>query len=233
MTTTTAADEHTNNSNNSNTTPAPPPRTIPHRRTRTAEQLASTAADIVIRSDKQQLRDCLEAFAFAHQLPDSDWAVHYQTYFARAGITSIQDLATATRDGTVNLDLDFLADVPPHDRLSEDLIAKLHHFLPGPVGIRCIRLAQRAAEKVETGEADAKYVHRPESGKKGDEQWQISNAGDKAWTLHVDCAGFVRSTLKHVLSHIVVTHKSEDDQDVLTDAMPVALSDVSSVIGLL
>lgn len=195
--------------------------------------MTSTTADnsVIRSSDRQQLRDCLEAFAFAHsdlaELPD-DWPAHYETYFARAGITSIQDLATATRDGTVNLDLDFLADVPPRDRLSDDLILKLHEFLPGPVGIRCFRLAQRAAEKVETGQADAKYVHRPESGAgRGDEHWNVSNKGGGSWTLHVDCAGFVRSTLKHVLSHIVVSHKSEDDQDVLTDAMPVALSDRS------
>ena len=181
------------------------PSSSPTTRLTTAEE-----QDAMPRTEKHQLRDCLEAFAFAHSL-EPEWPKRYITYFARAGITSMSDLATSVRDGTVNLDLDFLAEVPPNDRLSDDMILKLNEFLPGPVGIRCFRLAQRAAEKVETGEADAKYVHRPESGKKGDEQWVVRNDNPEGWTLHVDCAGFVRSTLKHVLSHIVTTHKSDDD----------------------
>lgn len=170
-------------------------------------------------SEEQQLADALAAFRYSLNL-DDDWDKNYLEHFASAGITSINDLASSARDGTINLDLDFLAEIAPHERLSEDLILRLRFFLPGPVGIRCFRLAQKAAEKVEFGTADAKYVHRPEDGNKGEEKWVIKNGGTD-WKLHVDCAGFVRSTVKHVLSHIVTTDNT------FTDTMPISLSDRS------
>ena len=39
-------------------------------------------------------------------------------------------------------------------------------------------------------------MHRPENGRLGDEQWHVPV--DDEWTLHVDCAGFVRNVLRHV-----------------------------------
>jgi hypothetical protein len=64
------------------------------------------------------------------------------------------------------------------------------------MGIRCFRLAQKAASKVKKGDANVKYVHRPMSGAEGEEIWDVP-ATDH-WTLHVDCAGFVRNTIQHV-----------------------------------
>jgi hypothetical protein len=61
-------------------------------------------------------------------------------------------------------------------------------FLPGPVGFRCFRLAQRGARKVKKGTADTEYVHQPENGKIGEEEWSLSN---DEWVMKVDCAGFV------------------------------------------
>lgn len=103
------------------------------------------------------------------------------------------DLATGCREETVNMDLEFIGVT---EKLSEKITKQLDIFLPGPKGHRCFRLAQRAAEKVKSGEADAKYVHRPEDGKKGEEIFNINHGGQ--WKLHVDCAGFVRSVLQHV-----------------------------------
>jgi hypothetical protein len=143
-------------------------------------------------SDELQLRYALRAFGYAFGFGAS-WATEYHLHLTDAGINSMSDLATGCREETVNMDLDFFG---VGEKLSPDTLNQLEIFLPGPMGYRCFRLAQRAAEKVKTGEADAKYVHRPEDGKKGKEMFHTP-AGDE-WTLHVDCAGFVRMVLKHV-----------------------------------
>lgn len=144
-------------------------------------------------TDEIQLGYALEAFAFGHNKPVG-WPTKKLLYFQSAGITSMSDLLTGCKDNTVNLDLELFG-IPPEERLSESTIQYLESFLPGPVGYRTFRLAQRAAEKVKRGSADTEYVHRPESGKTGREQFLMPVDDD--WTIHVDCAGFVRNCLKH------------------------------------
>jgi hypothetical protein len=155
-------------------------------------------------SGEVQLGYALEAFGYAHG-KGQGWATRYLIYLTKAGITSMPDLLTGCKEDTVNLDLDFLG-IPPEDRLEKQTTDLLVSFLPGPVGFRCFRLAQKASEKVKKGTADAKYVHRPESGRMGDEQWDLKG---EDWTLHVDCAGFVRSVLKHVTKDAFVVSLSD------------------------
>jgi hypothetical protein len=144
-------------------------------------------------STEKHLGHALEAFGFAHALAP-EWADRYHEYLTEAGIDSMNDLSTGCKEDTVNLDLDFIG-CPAEDRLDNQTLLLLYNFLPGPLGLRCFRLSQMAADRVEKGLADAKYVHRPESGLRGEERW---HAHGDAWKLHVDCAGFVRSVLKHV-----------------------------------
>mmetsp|Transcript_19232 Transcript_19232/g.31958 ORF Transcript_19232/g.31958 Transcript_19232/m.31958 type:complete len:450 (+) Transcript_19232:204-1553(+) len=144
-------------------------------------------------SEEVQLGCALQAFGYAFNLGPF-WGCQHLVYLTKAGITSMSNLATGCNDETLNMDLDFIG-LPRENHLGEETLKRLKIFLPGAVGFRCFRLAQRAAEKVELGTADAKYVHRPESGKAGNETWDTS--GDD-WTLHVDCAGLVRSVLEHV-----------------------------------
>ena len=143
-------------------------------------------------SDEVQLGFALQAFGFASGLGPF-WASQYHLYLTKAGIGSMADLATGCREDTVNMDLEFIGVT---EKISEGILKQLEIFLPGPKGFRCFRLAQRAAQKVKAGEAETKYSHRPENGKQGKEVFKISPNGD--WKLHVDCAGFVRSVLKHV-----------------------------------
>ena len=145
-------------------------------------------------SDEVQLGLALTAFSNAHNL-DNDWPIKYMIYLRNAGITSMAYLQQGCAQNTINLDLE-LFDISSTELLSEDIIAKLRSFLPGPVGFRCFRLAQKAAEKVAYGTAQTEYVNRPANGKKGDEMWNLSST--QSWTLNVDCAGFVRNCLKHV-----------------------------------
>jgi hypothetical protein len=145
-------------------------------------------------SDEVQLGLALTAFSNAHSL-EKDWPIKYTIYLRNAGITSMAYLQQGCVQNTINLDLE-LFDIPITELLSDELIAKLRSFLPGPVGFRCFRLAQKAAEKVAYGTAQTEYVNRPANGKKGDEKWAINN--NQSWTLNVDCAGFVRNCLKHV-----------------------------------
>jgi hypothetical protein len=144
-------------------------------------------------STEKHLGHALQAFGYAHSLAP-EWADRYHNYLTEAGIDSMHDLATGCKEDTVNLDLDFIG-FPAKDRLDNKTLRLLYNFLPGPLGLRCFRLSQMAADRVEKGLADAKYVHRPESGLRGNETWQVHG---KEWTLHVDCAGFVRSVLQHV-----------------------------------
>ena len=144
-------------------------------------------------STERHLGHALEAFGFAHALVP-EWANRYHEYLTEAGIDSMNDLSMGCKEDTVNLDLDFIG-CPAEDRLDNQTLLLLHNFLPGPLGLRCFRLSQMAADRVEKGLADAKYVHRPESGLRGEETW---HAHGDAWKLYVDCAGFVRSVLKHV-----------------------------------
>jgi hypothetical protein len=166
----------------------------------------TTTADStsMLLSGEVQLGYALEAFNYAHS-KGAGWSTKYLIYLTKAGISSMPELLTGCKEDTINLDLDFLG-IPPEDRLKDETIDLLASFLPGPVGFRCFRLAQKAGQKVKSGTADAKYVHRPESGKKGDEQWDLK--GDD-WTLHVDCAGFVRSVLKHVTKDAFVVSLSD------------------------
>lgn len=144
-------------------------------------------------SDEVQLGCALQAFGYAFNLGPF-WGSQYLVYLTKAGITSMSDLATGCNNETLNMDLEFIG-LPRENLLYEETVQRLKIFLPGAVSFRCFRLAQKAAEKVKRGTADAKYVHRPESGKLGNETWDTT--GDD-WTLHVDCAGLVRSVLKHV-----------------------------------
>jgi hypothetical protein len=148
-------------------------------------------------STEKHLGHALEAFGFAHALAP-EWADRYHEYLTEAGIDSMNDLSTGCKEDTVNLDLDFIG-CPAEDRLDNQTLLLLYNFLPGPLGLRCFRLSQMAADRVEKGLADAKYVHRPESGLRGEERW---HAHGDAWKLHVDCAGFVRSVLKHVTKNL-------------------------------
>ncbi|CAB9510434.1 expressed unknown protein [Seminavis robusta] len=143
-------------------------------------------------SDEVQLGFALQAFGNASGLGPF-WASQFHLYLTKAGINSMSVLATGCREETVNMDLEFIGVT---EKLSDKTIKQLLIFLPGPMGYRCFRLAQMAAKKVKAGEADAKYIHRPENGMKGDEVFKINHEG--SWKLHVDCAGFVRSTLQHV-----------------------------------
>jgi hypothetical protein len=145
-------------------------------------------------TDEVQLGYALEAFSMAHQKPPG-WATRTLLHLCSAGINSMGDLQTGCKENTINLDLELFG-VSPEDRLSQNTIQHLRSFLPGPVGLRCFRLAQRAAEKVKKGGANTQYVHRPAAGGMGKEEFSVPVDDD--WTLSVDCAGFVRSCLKHV-----------------------------------
>ena len=143
----------------------------------------------MIVTDKQQLAVALSAFAWAHKLPE-DWANATSEHLDEAGVSTMSDLVTSCRDRTLNLDLELFG-LAEH-QWAESTIGQMQAFLPGPVGIRCFKLAQLAANHVKAGIAETEYVHRPESGKRGKEQFST-----KDWVLHVDCAGFVRNCLKH------------------------------------
>lgn len=158
-------------------------------------------------SDETQLKHFLKAFAWAHSLEDT-WATRHFEFLCEAGIDSISDLSQGVKEETINLDLELFG-IPPEDRLSNEVIPLLRSFLPGPVGLRAFRLAQKAAIKAERGSADARYVHRSESGKPGEERFSVRVGKD--WTLHVDCAGFVRSCLKHVTKNAWVMALSDRD----------------------
>lgn len=148
-------------------------------------------------SDEVQFRHALAVFGKTYQsdLEDEEWALRNLSNFRAAGISSMSDLGQGCKDGTVNLDLELFG-VPMEERLSESTLSQLNAFLPGPVGFRCFRLAQKCAEKVKNGTAHVKYIHRPESSlEKNKEQWDIPVHGD--WAMHVDCAGFVRNILKY------------------------------------
>jgi hypothetical protein len=144
-------------------------------------------------SDEVQFRHALTVFGNTYKELGRDWVVRNLSNLRAAGISSMSDLGQGCKDGTVNLDLELFG-VPAEEKLSDRTLAQLTAFLPGPVGFRCFRLAQKCAEKVKNGTADVKYVHRPESGKIGEEQWDIPVNDD--WTMYVDCAGFVRNILK-------------------------------------
>jgi hypothetical protein len=150
-------------------------------------------AHYVFFSDEIHLGYALDAFATAHHKPNG-WSTANLLRLKSAGISSMSDLSAGCQEETVNLDLELFG-IPPKQRLSRETVAALRSFLPGPVGFRCFRLAQMAANKVSVGQATTEYVHRPESGKIGDETFQIS--GHMPWILHVDCAGFVRNCVKH------------------------------------
>lgn len=83
------------------------------------------------------------------------------------------DLATGCKDQTINLDLELFG-VPQEEQLTSAEMEKLKSFLPGPRGFRCFRLAQMAANNVRKGTADTSYVHRPYSGKIGEEKFKLS-----------------------------------------------------------
>ena len=132
-------------------------------------------------SDEVQLGFALEAFAYAHKM-GMGWASEALQNLNRAGIFNLSDLSLGCREKTVILDLELFG-VPEEERLSSETIRRLSCFLPGPVGFRCLRLAQKAAEKVKKGTADTAYVHRPENGATGEEIFQIHN---DEWIVKVD-----------------------------------------------
>jgi hypothetical protein len=168
-------------------------------------------ANSVFFSDEIQLGYALDAFAWAHRKPIG-WATANLLRLKSAGIASMSDLSVGCHEETVNLDLELFG-IAPRQRLSRETIAALRSFLPGPVGFRCFRLAQMAANKVSAGPhlAVTEYVHRPESGKMGDEAFQIRSGHDAPWILHVDCAGFVRNCVKHTTKDPMVKCLSDRD----------------------
>lgn len=136
------------------------------------------------------------------------WATSKLVYLKNAGINNLSELSLGCKEETVNLDLELFG-VPPEELLSQKTLQRLTGFLPGPVGIRCFRLAQKAAQKVKKGTADTEYVHRPENGKIGEEVWLTPS--NEEWVLRVDCAGFVRNCLKHVTKDPFVMSLSDRD----------------------
>lgn len=164
-------------------------------------------ANYVFFSDEIHLGYALDAFAYAHHKPNG-WSTANLLRLKSAGISSMSDLSAGCQEETVNLDLELFG-IPPKQRLSRETVAALRSFLPGPVGFRCFRLAQMAANKVSVGQATTEYVHRPESGKIGDETFQI--LGHMPWILHVDCAGFVRNCVKHTTKDPMVKCLSDRD----------------------
>mmetsp|Transcript_17537 Transcript_17537/g.36327 ORF Transcript_17537/g.36327 Transcript_17537/m.36327 type:complete len:252 (-) Transcript_17537:1199-1954(-) len=159
-----------------------------------------------------QMGHALDSFAYAYDL-GMGWGPQQVESLNAAGIFSLPDLAAGCRDKTIRLDLQLFGtdtkrsddgtSPPPHDHWDFDTMQRMYVFLPGPTGWRCFRLAQTAARKVKRGTADTTYVHRPEDGTKGPERWSIGGTGN-AWILKVDCAGFIRNCLQHV---VVAPHK--------------------------
>lgn len=158
-------------------------------------------------SDEVQLGYALESFGYAHEM-GVGWATSTLLHLKNAGIDSMSDLATGCKDNTVNLDLELFG-TPEEYHLSDEAITYLKSFLPGPRGFRCFRLAQRIAQRVERGSAETEYVHRLESGKRGDEEFSVPI--DDKWVVNVDCAGFVRNSLKHVTKNPFVMSLSDRD----------------------
>lgn len=161
----------------------------------------------MVLSDEIQLGFALEAFGWAHKLGNG-WAISKLACLRTAGISSMNELQTGCKEHTVNLDLELFG-VPVEEQFSEKTLLALRAFLPGPVGFRAFRLAQMAAQKVRKGTAETEYVHRHESGKRGDETFHLP-VGDN-WILNVDCAGFVRNCLKHVTKDKLVMALSDRD----------------------
>jgi len=158
-------------------------------------------------SDEIQLGYALEAFGWAHQ-KGQGWATSKLLCFKSAGISTMSLLEIGCKEKTVNMDMELFG-VPQEQHLSDKTMEALQIFLPGPVGFRCFRLAQKAAAKVKKGTAATEYVHRLEDGKSGREEWDLP-VGEE-WTLNVDCAGFVRNTLKHVTKNRLVMALSDRD----------------------
>jgi hypothetical protein len=161
-------------------------------------------------SDEIQLGYALIAIGYAHQM-GLKWANNTLLDLTDAGISSMNDLATGCKDQTLNLDLELFCGTP--SRLNNTTIENIKAFLPGPVGVRCFRLAQRIAKKVANGNAETEYVHRLENGKSGEEAWllPVSGNGNDKWVVNVDCAGFVRNSLKHVTKNPFVMALSDRD----------------------
>ena len=158
-------------------------------------------------SDEVLLGFALDSFSCAHDMPEG-WATAMLFNIQKAGISSMNDLAMSCKDQTINVDLELFG-TPETMLLKTETIQYLNAFLPGPVGFRCFRVAQRIAQQVERGEAETEYVHRPENGKRGDELWKVTSNGK--WIVNVDCAGFVRNCLKHVTKNPFVMALSDRD----------------------
>lgn len=173
-------------------------------------------------SSEKQLLWALQAFQYAHpDITGYTWAKTYYDHFIQAGITSMNDVATGCQDDTINMDLEFTG--LPLDKIDNITQLLLYNFLPGPVGLRCFRLAQRAAELVDQGQAETTYVHRPESGKSyGEEKFCATGISD--WALHVDCAGFVRSVLKHVTKSQFQVNLSDRSLEWYLEALGILVS---------
>jgi hypothetical protein len=118
-------------------------------------------------SDEILLGIVIQSFANAHHMPEG-WASTFLYNIQQAGITSLNDLGMSCRDQTINVDMELFG-TPTTQLLSSQIIKNLVSFLPGPMGFRCFRVAQRIAQQVERGAAETEYVHRPESGRQGDE----------------------------------------------------------------
>jgi len=107
---------------------------------------------------------------------------------------------------------------------------QLRDFLPGPTALNCLNLAKRAVRYAELNPACIRHVHRSSiipamstanTNKinnclnAGGERWIVSttdtgggNSNDD-WTMHVDCAGFVRNVLGTILERPFVPALSD------------------------
>lgn len=150
----------------------------------------------VLPGEQPHLLSALKAYAIAFNQSEV-WPEDAVYNLRVTGITSLQTLSAGCRELTLDLDME-LSGLPPSKRFGTKTMHQLSTFLPGPIGFRCFRFAQMAANKVESGLANTNYVHRAanDSAENDKEVWKLSSNGD--WVLHVDCAGFVRGCLKHV-----------------------------------
>ena len=146
-------------------------------------------------SDEIQLGFALEAFGIAHCM-GVGWAVAETGLSAPGGHHQHE----RSRDGLQRKDRQFgfgtvwRATGGTAERHHRDVAAIL---LARPQGLSLLSSGANGGRKGQEGHRRHR-VRAParESGKMGDETWHTPVGDD--WTIHVDCAGFVRNCLKHV-----------------------------------
>jgi hypothetical protein len=143
------------------------------------------------RDDLYMLEESLSVFATIKEQVEG-WDKRRVRDLLKADIDSTEKLEMACRQGTINL----LLAQAECETLAEITVVHLDRFLPGPTGRSCYRLAQEAVERVEAKTAKTKYVHRANKVKVEKEIWDVTT---DTWTMHVDCAGFIRNVLGTIL----------------------------------